>query len=120
MGRLIKLALALGVGSGALEVALRAQPRLGMSWSGLLSWAGLNIALSVLYLLVAAVVAHKINRRSHGLLVSALIVVHAALFYRFEIVLNEFIYDPKVWGGLLGIGLASLLFGLLVLAWLWF
>ncbi len=110
---LLILACALGVGCGAAEVAIRAEPRLGMSTGEVLTWSAVSIGLGVIYLLIAAVVAWVIGWRARGWLLAAAVVVHAALYYRFELFLNEFLYDPRVWGGLLGIALVSLAVGLL-------
>ncbi|MDG1481066.1 MAG: sulfatase [Myxococcota bacterium] len=107
------LACVLGVGSGAAEVAIRAEPRLGMSTGEVLTWSAVSVGLGVIYLLIAAAVAWAIGWRARGWLLSAAIVVHAALYYRFELFLNEFLYDPKVWGGLLIISVVSLVIGLL-------
>lgn len=108
-GSLALLALALGVGSGALEVGLRVSSQLGMGPGEVAALLGANIGLSTAYLLLAAVFAHFVGRKSHGILVGALVLVHGALWYRFDIVVNLFASDPKVWGGLLGfVALAAL------------
>lgn len=104
--------VAMGVGVGAAEVALRASPRLGMSSGDVLAWLLVSAVLFAGWLAAAAAVAWGIGRSSRGLVLSAAVVVQAALYYRFELFLNEFLYDPKVWGGLLGITVGSLLLGL--------
>ena len=111
---LLGLGVSLGTCVGAAEVALRASPRLGMDTQGVLLWLTLSVALYVAYLLLAALVAWGIGRRSRGLIVAAAAVVQAALYYRFDLFLNEFFTDPVVWGGLSAIGLGCLLLGVLL------
>lgn len=72
------------------------------------------MALSTLFCLALAGVAAVVKRRPHGLILGVLIALHAAINYRFEVVLNEFLYDPRVWGGVLGFGGLSLGVGLLL------
>ena len=109
---LLTLGLCMGVGTGAAEVALRAAPRLGMSTGDVLAWLATSVVLFAAWLAASAVVAWGVGRFSRGLILSAAVVVQAALYYRFELFLNEFLYDPKVWGGLLAITVGSLLLGL--------
>ena len=108
----LTVAVALGVASGCVEVALRAEPRLGLSSAELLIWLALAVLCGLAIALPAAAVASAIGRRQAGLVVAALAAVHGALWYRFEVVLNEFVRDPRVWGGLLAIGAGSLVIGL--------
>ena len=114
LGQFLLLAAGLGVASGFFEVGLRADARLGMGLSEQLSWLGISALLSTGYLGLAGLVAWGIGRRSHGLLIGALIFLHAAIIYRFDFVVNHFLRDPVVWGGGLVIGLACLGLGLLV------
>ncbi len=97
------LALALAVGSGALEVGLRVSPRLGMLGGDVGALLAVSIGLSVVYLMAAAAFAWKLQRKSYGVLLGALILVHGALWYRFDVVLNLYASDPRVWGGMLGV-----------------
>jgi arylsulfatase A-like enzyme len=92
-------------------VALRAEPRLGLTADELGSWLAIAGGLNALYMAVAAAIAWAIGRASHGLLLAALVFLHGALWYRFELFLNEFLYDPRVWGGIGAIGLASVALG---------
>ncbi len=114
MRETLRAAVALGVASGCLEVGLRAEPRLGLSEVELLTWLALGVVMGLAVALPAGLVAGLIGRRSVGLTASALIALHAALWYRFEVVLNLFVRDPRVWGGLLGIAVGSLVIGLLL------
>lgn len=111
---LLLTATCMGVGVGMAEVCLRAHPRLGMGMGDVLAWLMVSAALFVLWMFASAGVAWAVGRRSHGLLLSAVLVVQAALYYRFEWVLNDFLHQPHVWGGLLGIAVGSLLMGLLL------
>lgn len=104
------LALTLGVGSGALEVGLRASPLRGMGTGDLVVWLLASVGLSTGMLLVVALIGHLVGRRPFGLMLGCLLFVHAALVYRFDFFLNEFLHDPRVWGGLSVIALLS--FGL--------
>jgi arylsulfatase A-like enzyme len=85
-----------------------------MELSEQLSWLGISALLSMGYLAISALIAWAIGRRSHGLLFSALIFVHAALIYRFDFVVNHYARDPVVWGGILFIGLVCLGLGWMV------
>ncbi|RME27368.1 MAG: hypothetical protein D6798_04735 [Deltaproteobacteria bacterium] len=100
---LVLLALALAVGSGALEVGLRVSPRMGMLGGDVGALLLASIGLSIAYLVAAAVFAWRLGRKPYGVLLGALVLVHGALWYRFEVVLNRFASDPRVWGGLLGV-----------------
>ena len=114
----------LGLATGAVEVAARSTPRLGMDTTELLAWLGLSSLLCAAYAISAALVslaAATAVRRwwgwhlpALGLVAAALVLVQAALYYRFERVLNLFASDPRVWGGLLLIAAGSLLVGLLL------
>jgi len=117
--RVLRSALCLGLAAGGLEVGLRAAPRLGMSSTELLSWLAIAALLSVLYTLAAALALLLLRRLlpwvpALGLSAGALLWVHAALFYRFELFVNAFARDPVVWGGLSGVSLAALLAGWLL------
>lgn len=119
MKETLRAAVALGVASGCLEVALRAESRLGMSIGEVLVWLGLGIGAGLAVALPAGAVAGLLQKlpgplkgRGVGLMASALLALHAGLWYRFEVVLNDFVRSPKVWGGLLGIAVGSLVLGL--------
>jgi arylsulfatase A-like enzyme len=85
-----------------------------MSAGERLRWIAAAVGLGVAFGVGAAVVAWGIGRRAHGLVLAAFLALHVGLLYRFEVVLNEFVRDPRVWGGLLGIAVVSLGLGLLV------
>ncbi|MCB9777512.1 MAG: sulfatase [Alphaproteobacteria bacterium] len=101
------LALCLGVGGGALEVGLRASPQMGLEPGELGTWLILSILLQVGFTLLAAVVGWALKKKPYGTVLGALLLVHGALWYRFELVLNEYGSDPKVWGGVLAIALMA-------------
>ncbi len=115
---LIRLACALGVASGAVEVATRTEPRLGLGVPELAEWVGLSVLMGLVVALASAPVARLARRlvkgRDVGLVLAALLAVHAGLAWRFEVVLNTPVADPAVWGGLGGIALGSLALGLLL------
>ena len=118
MKSLIRAALLLGVFSGAVEIAVRAQPRLGLSLGEVLVWLALGVGTSLVVTMPAAVVAALLEKRGLttrgvGLIASALMALHLALWYRFSIVLNLSATDPKVLGGLAAAALVSLAVGLL-------
>ena len=118
MKELWKWCLVLGSVSGCLEMGLRAESRLGLGTLELLQWLLLAVLMGCLVTFPAGLVASWMPQRRHGLVLSALLAVHAGLAYRFEVVLNLFVKDPMVWGGLLGIALGSLALGLLLDPWL--
>ncbi len=101
-----------GAAAGAAEVALRADPRQGLAPVEVAAWLGAATGLGAAFGLGLALVAWAVGRRSHGLVVAGLVGLHAAVNYRFEVVLNEFVRDPRVWGGIAAILLGSLLLGL--------
>lgn len=111
---LFALAGLFGAATGAAEVAVRATPLQGLSAGAIATWLGAAIGLGAGFGLVAAGVAWGIGRRTRGLVLAAFLGMHAAINYRFEWVLNEFVRDPRVWGGIGAILLVSLVFGLLV------
>jgi arylsulfatase A-like enzyme len=116
---LVGFGLLLGASSGAVEVALRAGPRQGIGAEDTLIWLGWAVGLGAAFGLAAALAAAGVARlvsraRPLGLLLAAFIGLHAAINYRFEVVLNEFVRDVRVWGGIGGILLAALVVGQLL------
>ncbi|NOY25842.1 MAG: sulfatase [Oligoflexia bacterium] len=107
LSSLIVLAVTLGVGSGALEVGLRASPQHGMGPGAIAALLVVSIGLATAYLVVAALIGWATRQRPYGMLIGALVLVHGALWYRFDLVLNRFATDPRVWGGMLGILLVA-------------
>jgi len=113
---LLKRALVLGIFSGALEVFLHAESRLGLSVADRMNWLFVAILFGCLVTLSAACFAAFLHLRwgvswGGGLIVSALLALHGALYFRFEYVLNEPVLSPKVWGPLLLILAFSLVIG---------
>jgi len=98
-----RAAIVLGGASGGLGLALSEQ----------LVWLALAVGCGLAVSLPAALVARWLPR-SVGWVAAALLALHLGLAYRFEVVLNLFVRDPRVWGGLLGIALGSLAVGLLL------
>ena len=107
LSSLLFLALSLGIGSGALEVGLRASPMRGMGPGEVAAWLGVSVALATAYLVVAALLGWALRRKPWGLMLGALVLVHGALWYRFDVVLNLYMTDPRVFGGLLGIAVVA-------------
>ena len=116
----MRTALLLGTAIGVLEVALRASTQFGMSITNVLWLALLSGLLMAIYAGAAGLVSMFLPLKPAGRhvrlgwVVAAIICIQAALWYRFESVLNLFARDPKVWGGLLGIALISAVFGALI------
>ena len=111
---LLTLAVLLGAATGAAEVALRASPLQGLGVAAIAGWLGVSVGLGGAFGLGAGLASWAIGRRTRGLVVAAFVGMHAAINYRFELVLNEFVRDPRVWGGIGGILLLALLLGLAV------
>ncbi|MDP2312368.1 MAG: sulfatase [Pseudomonadota bacterium] len=107
-----------GAAAGSAEVALRATPRQGLGAAEVATWLAASIGLGGLFGLGLAIAAWLIGRRAYGLVVAGLVGLHAAVNYRFELVLNEFVRDPRVWGGIGAILVVSLLLGLAADRWL--
>ncbi len=120
--------LACGAASGAVEVALRASPQQGLRPGEVLAWLAISMALAMglgLFLaLFAGWIAPHLPRfgaaddRGRGLVLAGFLGLHAAINYRFEVVLNAFVRDPRVWGAMGGLLLAALGVGLLADPWL--
>ncbi len=115
------LGLHLGAASGAAEVALRASPLQGIGPAHVATWVAASVGLGVafgLLLALAAAAVHRlpgpVGRRPYGLVLAGFLGLHAAINYRFELVLNEFVRDPRVWGGIGAILLLSLAVGLVL------
>jgi arylsulfatase A-like enzyme len=107
-----------GAASGAAEVALRVSARQGLQVADVATWLAVSVGLASGFGLVLAGGAWAIGhtpflkrngaRHGHGLVFAGFVGMHAAINYRFELVLNEFVRDPKVWGGI-GLLLAAAL-----------
>lgn len=108
----LALALALGLASGAVEVGLRASAQLGLTPSAVWTWLGVSAALYAGFSLAVAVAAWAVGRLTFAGPLMALLWVHAALAWRFDVVVNRFAREPIVWGPLLG--LTALALGLAV------
>ena len=108
LGRLLKLALALGVGSGLIEVGLRARPRFGLSAADVGWWLGASAGLGAAFLIGVGTLAWAVGRRPYGALVGALVFVHSALIWRFGYVVNAFVHETRVWAPLLGMAVGAL------------
>ncbi len=104
----------LGLAFGLGEVALRASPAQGLGAPDVVEWLAFSAAISLGASLLIGAVAWAIGFRVRGLLEGTMIGVWATINYRFEFVLNEFIRDPKVWGGMSVIFLAGVGIGLAV------
>jgi arylsulfatase A-like enzyme len=116
----MRTALVLGASIGVLEVALRASARFGMSVQNVLVLALIAGFLMAAYAGVAAVASKFLPLKPPGRhvrlgwVMAAITFVQAALWYRFECVLNLFVRDPRVWGGLLAIAVATAAIGALL------
>ena len=115
---ILRAALSLGLAAGCLEVALRARPRLGLDLREGLVWLATSAGLSLGLALCAALPAVLGGRRfprlpGPGLVLGALVCLHAALAWRFDLLVNAFLTDPRLLGGL-----TAILLGCGALAWL--
>jgi arylsulfatase A-like enzyme len=111
-GPLAGFGLLTGAAVGASEVALRVGPQQGLGAGEVATLLAAAVGLSAAYGLALALVAGRVGRRPYGLVLAGFLGLHAAVQYRFEVVLNDFVRDPRVWGGIGGLLLASLLVGL--------
>jgi arylsulfatase A-like enzyme len=103
-----------GVAAGAVEVSCRSGTTAGLSARETAVWLGISGLLCAIYATVVALGAAAVpvtRSRVLGVVTAALVFLEAALWYRFDIVLNDLLYAPRVWGGLLAIAAASSLFG---------
>ncbi len=105
--RPLRYAVFLGAMAGSLEVGLRARPQQGLETTELLRWWLCSVLLGALFGLLVGLGFGKL-RRAEGLIFGGLLAMQAGINYRFEWVLNNFLRDPKVWGGLLAIGVVVL------------
>ncbi len=103
----LRYGLLLGACSGALEVGVRARPQQGLGSSELLRWWLCSVLLGALFGLLLGLGFGKL-RRAEGLIFGGVLAMQAGINYRFEWVLNNFVRDPRVWGGLLLIGVLAL------------
>lgn len=111
-------ALGVAVALGVAEVAVRASPLQGIGWVEILTWMGISVGLSAAVALPTALVARAVNHEPFALYFGALVGLHASINYRFEVVLNEFVRDPKVWAGMPAVFLAGFVAGYAVERWL--
>ncbi len=115
-------ALALGFTGGLVEAAVRLSPRMGLDGRQVATFVGLSVVLSLAWT-VGSVIAVGRGDRAHGIVLGAYIGMQAAVNYRFEVVLNEFVREPRVWVGVLGCFLVGLAIGVAVnpalRRWMW-
>jgi arylsulfatase A-like enzyme len=116
---LLRHGFLLGSLSGALEVAIRASSRLGLSGQEQLVWLGFGVLFGLCVALPVAFLAGVAHRKwgfdwGVGCIVASLLALHGALFIRFEWVLNASVSSVRVWGPLLVVAALSLLAGWLL------
>ncbi len=92
-------ALCLGAASGGVEVAVRADPRLGMAAGGVLIWWSIAVGLNIVLALAVATVGQRWWERPTGAVLAILVAVHGGMIWRFDHAVNRFLRDPVVWGG---------------------
>ena len=108
----------LGAVGGCVEFLVRCEPGLGFGFFEQLTWltlacgAGLAVALPFGVLGWAVRKLPVVGPRADGLPLGALLGLHLALYYRFELVLNESLRDPGVAGVLVAMFVGGLLVGL--------
>ncbi|MFZ5475170.1 MAG: sulfatase [Myxococcota bacterium] len=74
-------------------------------------WLAVAVALGIAACLGSAAIA-RFTRRPYGVVLGLLLGAHAAINWRFEYVLNEFVRDPRVWGGMAAALVAGVVVGL--------
>ncbi len=92
----LSFATALGVAAGLVEVALRASPLRALDLSQVGQWTLLAVASAC-----AVTIPLALSRRPQ-LVTAGLLGLLVSINYRYELVLNEFVRDPRVWGGMIG------------------
>lgn len=108
----LRHALVIGVAAGVIEVALRVSPRWGLGVGEVATLTLCSAGLAALVSLLVALPLTRVGFRPWGLHLGVLLGLQAATNYRFEVVLNEFLKDPRVWGGVSGLFLLGLVVGL--------
>lgn len=108
----LRHALVIGAAAGVIEVALRVSPRWGLGVGEVATLTLCSAGLSALVSLLVALPLTRIGFRPWGLHLGVLLGLQAATNYRFEVVLNEFLKDPRVWGGVSGLFLLGMVVGL--------
>ena len=111
--------LVLSLVSSAVEVAARVSAKQGLAALDTAQLLLVATAFSALYLLPIVVLGRALKlKREAGLAWGALLGMHLAINYRFEVVLNEFVRDPKVFLGMPAAFLIGLVPALLADSWL--
>ncbi|MEN9787372.1 MAG: hypothetical protein RLZZ299_2636 [Pseudomonadota bacterium] len=105
---------ALGALLGCVEVAVRAEPRLGLSDADLTVWLACAVAMGAAAGAVVGVLARGRPRVAGALLAAGV----AALGWRTELALNLPARDPRMLLGMAGTGLAGAVPGALAGPWL--
>ncbi len=104
----LSFSVALGVAAGLAEVALRATPVRALDLPQVGAWALLSVGTALAVTLPAS-----LSRRRT--VVSALLFgLVAAINYRYELVLNDFVRSPKVWAGMPALFVVGGMFGWVV------
>lgn len=94
----LAFALLLGLTGGLVEAAARLSPRLGLDAAQVATFAAMSVALSLAWT-VGSVAAVGRGARAHGIVLGAYVGMQVAVNYRFEVVLNAFVREPRVWAG---------------------
>ena len=113
MPTLLRHGFLMGSLSGALEIAIRASSRLGLSVQEQLIWLGFGVLFGLCVSIPVALFAGIAQRKwgldwGVGCIAAALLALHGALFVRFEWVLNAPVSSVRVWGPLLVVMALSL------------
>lgn len=112
--RLVLDVLVLSVVSSAIEVAARVSAKQGLVAIDAAQLLLVATVFTAIYLLPIVVLGRALKlKREAGLAWGALLGMHLAINYRFEVVLNEFVRDPKVFLGMPAAFLAGLVPALL-------
>jgi arylsulfatase A-like enzyme len=92
MSALLRFAALVAVFGATSEVALRASPRMGLDAGQVAVWLAFAVVCSLACTLPTALLT-----RRRGLVVGVYVGLLAAVNYRFEFVLNNFVRDWRVW-----------------------
>ena len=99
--------LALGAAAGAIEAAVRASPQRGWDGGQSAAFIGAAVGLAVAWAGLAWCAARLRPAHARAVVGAAVVGLGAAVTWRYELVLNELVRDPKVFLGVPAAGLVG-------------